>query len=226
MTLLKMAAAIISSVLLAACGGGGDSTATPSTPALPSPSAPVVPTPGGCANGAGTSDCIFRYGELVVMVDKGAIKNLSALSDTGGYVSVGGTTNLCEVWMDGTNVNVLKSTDGRPIVQCQVSPTNRTRKNYLLHPENLTLSEYEGAIPDTATRKSTPFGTFGSSPYNSCAVTRPNGMHAIVGSALYYITGTSDQLMRVNAATAASTSCSGATPVPAALVQFVTAVSN
>lgn len=222
------AAIIISSVLLAACGGGGDSTATPS-PSAPVPSTPTPvpgPTPVTCANGATTSDCIFRYGELVIMVDQGAIKNLSALSDTGGYVSVGGTTNLCEVWMDGTNVNVLKSTDGRPIVQCQVSPTNRMRKNYVLHPGDLALSEYTGTIPDTATRKGTPFGTFGSSPHNSCAVGSPVGMSAISGGMLYYTTNTSYQLMRVNAATAASTSCSGATPVPAALVQFVTAVSN
>ncbi len=226
MTLLKMAAAVIISVLLLACGGGGDSTATPS-PSAPVPSTPTPvpgPTPVGCANGAGTSDCIFRYTNLVIMVDVAPVKNLSALSDIGGKVSVGGTTSQCAVYFNDTNV--LKAEDGRPIVQCQVSPTNRTRKNYVLHPGDLALSEYTGAIPSGATLTGSPFGSFGSSPYNSCAVGGPVGMSAISGGMLYYTTNTSDQLMRVNVTTAASTSCSGATPVPAALVQFVTAVSN
>ncbi len=204
------------------------------TPSAPMPSASTcngtVTLAAGSVTRIGTvmfqteasAPTVFRYTDLVIAIDAGTTKNLSVIGDTGS-ISVGGTTRGCEVYLDSSNA-VAKASDGQPMFECQ-SAAAGPRKVYVLHPTNHTLSEYTGVVPSGITKVSVPFGTFGSSPYNSCGVTSPNGMAVEKGGNLFYITGTSFQLKKVSEGTAAATSCSGATSL-AGQVQFIAKVSN
>lgn len=223
-----MFVAFAAALLLIACGGGGGDTASSSSETGTTSIGGTTTTPGGsgattaCANGATTADCIFRYTDLVIMIDSGGRKNLSTLGTSGG-LSVGGSTDGCEVHIVTATDQVFKAPDGRPIFECASSAT---RSAYALNPDTRTLSLYTGAAPTGTTKRSVQYGAFGTSPYNSCAVGNPFGMSVEKGGKLYFFNNTSNQLREVAQATAVATACIGATTVPNATVQFVAKVSN